>query len=106
MALPPFFQYFSEKSMVRATEYLDQVVITEAGERILKARVWGSYKYKVKIEWNENGEYTVLKCSCPYEYDGYSKHIGAVLMYVEKNPEIINRAYATGDSEYTEINEG
>jgi uncharacterized Zn finger protein len=84
MPLPSYTQYFNDKSLVRAVEYIDSVKINESGSRRLKAKVRGSYKYKVKIEWNENGEYTVLKCSCPYEYDGYCKHIGAVLMYVEK----------------------
>lgn len=103
MSLPPYIQYFSEKSMVRATEYLDQVVITEAGERILKAKVWGSYKYKVIIKWNVYEEYTVLKCSCPYDYDGYCKHIGAVLMFAEKNPEIFESNSNSGNTEFKEI---
>lgn len=103
MPLPPYTQYFSPKSLQRAEEYIHSVKIKEISDKTIKARVLGSYKYKVKIKWNENEEYTVLKCSCPYDYDGYCKHIGAVLMYLEENSEILKGAESSFDQQYEEI---
>ena len=103
MPLPPYTQYFSPKSLQRAEEYIHSVKIKEISDKTIKARVWGSYKYKVKIKWNENEEYTVLKCSCPYDYDGYCKHIGAVLMFAEENPEIFESKSNSENTEFMEI---
>ena len=87
MPLPPYTQYFTHTSLQRTEDYIDSVKIAKVGERMIKAKVWGTYKYKVKIEWNEQGEYSYLDCSSPYDYNGCSKHIGAVLLFLEDKPD-------------------
>jgi hypothetical protein len=45
--------------------------------RSLRAEVRGSRLYHVEIEVAEDGILAI--CSCPYDWGGYCKHIGAVL---------------------------
>ncbi|MEM7119329.1 MAG: helicase-associated domain-containing protein [Chloroflexota bacterium] len=44
----------------------------------LKARIEGNRRYSVEIEVDETGIHA--DCSCPYNWGGYCKHIGAVLL--------------------------
>lgn len=81
--LPPYEHYFSAQSLRRAYEYVDYVENVHLSQNSVSCKVEGSYPYKVKIAWNDD-DYTELSCTCPYDYEGYCKHIAAVLMYLEE----------------------
>ena len=52
--------------------------------RSLRAEVRGSQTYAVEINVAEDGIHAA--CSCPYNYAGYCKHIGAVLLLWLESP--------------------
>lgn len=81
--IPAYKHLFSSQTLNRAYEYVDFVENVRLSQNSISCRVEGSYPYKVKIAWSEN-DYTELSCSCPYDYEGYCKHIAAALMYLEE----------------------
>ncbi|WP_436415382.1 SWIM zinc finger family protein [Petrimonas sp.] len=81
--IPPYKHRFSAQSLKRAREYVDFIENAHLSQNSLSCKVEGSYPYKVKIAWSEN-DYTELSCTCPYDYEGYCKHIAAALMYLEE----------------------
>lgn len=81
--IPPYKHLFSAQSLKRAREYVDFIENAHLSQNSLSCKVEGSYPYKVKIAWSEN-DYTELSCTCPYDYEGYCKHIAAALMYLEE----------------------
>lgn len=92
--LPPYEHLFSAQSLKRAYEYVDYVENVQFSQNGISCKVEGSYPYKVKIAWNDN-DYTELSCTCPYDYEGYCKHIAAVLMYIEEEEEFLEIPTAT-----------
>lgn len=65
------------------------VSLTRRGN-LLQAEVEGSevQPYRVNLSFDEGG-FTETHCTCPYDYDGWCKHIVAALLVCQRQPEII-----------------
>ena len=75
-------------SLRRARGYLTRVKkAVRAGQR-LSAEVKGSRNYQVEIEVGP--EAISAHCSCPYDWGGFCKHIGAVLLKWIQSPVSFN----------------
>jgi len=72
----------TSRSLSRARSYYraGRVLNPRLEDGVLRAEVQGSdyYPYDVKV-WVENGR-IMAECTCPYDWGGYCKHIGAVLL--------------------------
>ncbi len=66
------------KSLRRASGYIHLVQNPARSGHTLTAQVRGSRLYEVEIDVEPGGISAV--CSCPYNWGGYCKHIGAVLL--------------------------
>jgi hypothetical protein len=66
------------KSLSRARGYLGRVRNAARQGNTLTADVQGSRLYQVEIDVVPSG--ISAHCSCPYDWGGYCKHIGAVLL--------------------------
>lgn len=71
-------QVINSKSLKRARGYIGRIRNEVRSGRSLRAKVGDSRIYDVEIEVAEDGVHAV--CSCPYNWGGYCKHIGAVLL--------------------------
>lgn len=78
----------TEASFERGKRYLDEgrVNIQEASPTGVTAEVQGTEKYNVKVDL-KNG--ISAECNCPYDLEGYCKHIVAVLLSMLDNKEEI-----------------
>ncbi|QCX53697.1 DEAD/DEAH box helicase [Elizabethkingia sp. JS20170427COW] len=56
-----------------------QIFILELDDHIILAQAKGTHKYTVKIAYTSD-EVVFAKCSCPYDKQGYCKHIIATLI--------------------------
>jgi len=88
MTLPPLSEallkrYANPKSFQRGEEYYQQRAVLSLTQRgqVLLATVEGSESndYQVSIQF-ENDEITLAQCTCPYDLDGWCKHIVATLL--------------------------
>ena len=79
----------TEASFERGKRYLDEgrMNIVEASPTGVIAEVQGSETYNVKIDL-KNG--ISAECNCPYDLEGYCKHIVAVLLSMLDNKEEID----------------
>lgn len=68
----------NSKSLKKARGYINRVNHAVRRGNTLQADVSGSRLYNVEIDVAEDGIHAV--CSCPYNWGGYCKHIGAVLL--------------------------
>lgn len=71
-------------SLKKARGYLGRVSHEVRHGRTLRAKVEGSRRYSVEIDVAPDGIHAV--CSCPYDWGGYCKHIGAVLLKWMEQP--------------------
>ncbi len=78
----------TEASFERGKRYLDEgrVSILGASPTGVTAEVQGTEKYNVKVDL-KNG--ISAECNCPYDLEGYCKHIVAVLLSMLDNKEEI-----------------
>ena len=83
----------TEASFERGKRYLDEgrVNILEASPTGVTAEVQGTEKYNVKVDL-KNG--ISAECNCPYDLEGYCKHIVAVLLSMLDNKEEIETMMA------------
>jgi len=88
MTLPPFSEsllkrYANPQSFQRGEEYYQQRAVQSLTQRgqVLLAAVAGSQPddYQVSIKF-EKDEIISAQCSCPYDLDGWCKHIVATLL--------------------------
>lgn len=86
-------QLCTEASFERGKRYLDEgrVNILEASPTGVRAEVQGIDKCNVKIDL-KNG--ISAECNCPYDLEGYCKHIVAVLLSMLDNKEEIETMMA------------
>ena len=71
-------------SQRRARRYIHKVKNPNRDGRTLTADVRGSQLYQVEIDVEPTG--ISASCSCPYDWGGFCKHIGAVLLKWIKDP--------------------
>lgn len=72
------------KSLNRARGYIHRVQNLARSGHTLSAQVRGAYLYDVEIDVEPGGISAI--CSCPYDWGGYCKHIGAVLLKWIQSP--------------------
>lgn len=72
------------KSLRRARGYIHSVQNPVRSGQTLAAQVRGSHLYQVEIEAGPGGVSAI--CSCSYNWGGYCKHIGAVLLKWIQSP--------------------
>ncbi len=89
-------QHSNDRSFARGREYFRTAAVeslTRRGDAVV-ARVQGSggERYTVKIPIKQAGD--AASCSCPYDFDGYCKHIVATLLACLETPEPITTAPA------------
>lgn len=81
----------TEQSFQRGLEYYnrDRILELNIDENEVTATVRGSNDYRVSAEIREDAIRT--RCSCPYDYGGYCKHIIAVLLAMEDREPALER---------------
>ena len=78
------------------------VVLLSITNNMVLARVTGSREYTVSIQ--TKGAKTNLACTCNYDYDGYCKHIAAVLLgvyYATGNLGMVKQVGQNNESSYS-----
>lgn len=76
---------FNANGLRKARSYIRRVRnMARAGET-LTAEVRGTYLYNVEIDVKSSG--IVALCTCPYDWGGYCKHVGAVLLKWIQEPQ-------------------
>lgn len=83
-------------SLRRARGYLAAVLEPARSGQTLTARVRGTHLYRVEIEVRSDA--VRAHCTCPYDWGGYCKHIGAVLLKWIQSPDSFALGQATPDS--------
>jgi uncharacterized Zn finger protein len=85
-------QNASDKSFERGKEYVRSQAVRDLvlRDQTLQASVAGSTYYRVSIGFSDRGIQTA-KCSCPYDFGGWCKHIVAVLLVGMEQPQIEER---------------
>jgi len=75
----------TEQSFQRGLMYFEEgrVKIREASSSRISATVVGTDDYLVEIDLDDLS----ANCSCPYDLEGYCKHIVAVFLAIDKEPE-------------------
>ena len=74
----------TSKSLSRARGYISRVQDAVRAGRTLNAQVRGSRLYDVEIDVKSGG--ITADCTCAYNWGGYCKHIGAVLLKWIRSP--------------------
>jgi uncharacterized Zn finger protein len=78
------------QSFSRGADYCQQGAVTDLLQRgnTIQAEVEGSevQPYRVSLAYDSGG-ITVAKCTCPYNYDGWCKHIVAAALTWVKHPD-------------------
>jgi uncharacterized Zn finger protein len=85
--------YTSSQSFARGLEYYQAGAIDNTFRQgnTLLADCEGTYTYRLRVELADEGVESA-SCTCPYEFDGYCKHIVALLLtYVHKPGEFVER---------------
>ena len=81
--------YANAKSMQRGEDYYRQGYVTSLTQRgnTLYAEVEGSdiQSYRVNLNFCDRG-FTSATCTCPYNFDGYCKHIVAAMLVCLRQP--------------------
>jgi uncharacterized Zn finger protein len=84
--------FANAKSRQRGEEYYRQGYVTTLTQRgnTLDAEVEGSdiQSYRVSLNFN-NRDFTSATCTCPYNFDGYCKHIVAAMLVCLRQPDKI-----------------
>lgn len=85
-------QNASDKSFERGKEYARSQAVRDLvlRDQTLQASVAGSTYYRGSIGFSDRGIQTA-KCSCPYDFGGWCKHIVAVLLVGMEQPQIEER---------------
>jgi uncharacterized Zn finger protein len=85
-------QNTSDKSFERVKEYARSQAVRDLvlRDQTLQASVAGSTYYRVSIGFSDRSIQTA-KCSCPYDFGGWCKHIVAVLLVGMEQPQIEER---------------
>lgn len=85
-------QNASDKSFQRGKEYARSQSVQELfwRDQTLQATVAGSTYYRVSIGFSDRGIQSA-KCSCPYDFGGWCKHIVAVLLVGLEQPKVEER---------------
>jgi uncharacterized Zn finger protein len=85
-------QNASDKSFQRGKEYARSQSVQDLywRDQTLQASVAGSTYYRVSIGFSDRGIQSA-KCSCPYDFGGWCKHIVAVLLVGIDQPKIEER---------------
>lgn len=82
--------FCTDKVYARGEEYLIDGMVTHLTRRgdSLCAEVEGSddEPYSLSVQF-DNGHLSSASCSCPYEYEGWCKHIIAALMMYLEDPD-------------------
>ncbi|OUL27077.1 hypothetical protein BV378_10355 [Nostoc sp. RF31YmG] len=80
------------KSFQRGEAYYEADAVISLTQRgnLLQAEVEGnqSHPYQVSLSFNSEG-LTSVKCTCPYDADGWCKHIVATMLVCMRQPESI-----------------
>jgi hypothetical protein len=85
------------KVLRRARGYVRRLQDLERWGETLTAKVEGSGAYQVEVTAGTDG--IVAHCSCPYDWGGYCKHIGAVLLrWIESPHDFAIRDSAPGSA--------
>ncbi|MDX2255767.1 MAG: SWIM zinc finger family protein [Pseudanabaenaceae cyanobacterium bins.39] len=86
-------QNTSDKSFERGKEYARSQSVQDLfwRDHTLQATVAGSTYYRVSIGFSDRGIQSA-KCSCPYDFGGWCKHIVAVLLVGLEKPKIEERS--------------
>lgn len=76
---------YTEKSFKRGEQYYKQgnILSVKTNNDSINAYVLGTQKYDITISPYPGD--TNYYCTCPYDYEGYCKHIVAVLLYASKH---------------------
>ncbi|MBK8984929.1 MAG: helicase-associated domain-containing protein [Chloroflexi bacterium] len=77
-------QVVNNNPLKKARSYMSRVSQGVRSGHTLHAQVRGSKSYTVEIDVAEDGIHAV--CSCPYDWGGYCKHVGAVLLLWLESP--------------------
>jgi len=77
-------QLVNPQSLKKGRSYLHRIRNPQRMGNSLSAQVSGSRLYNVEIEVDDLGVHA--HCTCPYDWDGYCKHIGAVLLRWMQSP--------------------
>jgi hypothetical protein len=79
----------TQPSFQRGLRYFEEgrVKIKEASCSRIAAVVLGNDSYRVEIDLDRLS----ARCSCPYDLEGYCKHIVATFLAVEREPEKVDR---------------
>ncbi len=87
------------KSLRRAHGYVARVRNPVCAGQTLTAQVRGSRLYEVEIEVGEGD--IDARCTCPYDWGGYCKHVGAVLLkWISAPEEFVPKVAAPLSREY------
>lgn len=86
-------QLCTEASFNRGKKYLDEgrVNILKASPTGVTAEVQGTEMYNINVDLKKR---ISAECDCPYELEGYCKHIVAVLLSMLENKEEIEAMMA------------
>ncbi|MCZ8161784.1 MAG: SWIM zinc finger family protein, partial [Microcystis sp. LE19-196.1B] len=113
MTIPPINEKIIRKNTTNASYqrgqyYYDKGAVISLWQRgqNLQALVSGSEvkPYRVAIDFNQENLENV-SCSCPYDYEGWCKHIVAVLLTCSRQPKLIIKK-ASLEELLTTIDEG
>lgn len=79
----------TEQSFQRGLRYFEEgrAKITEASPSRIVATVMGTENYRVEIDLDKFS----ATCSCPYDLEGYCKHIVAAFLAIDNEPEKVDR---------------
>ncbi len=92
----------TEQSYQRGMRYFqeDRVKIIEASPSRIVATVIGTQSYRVEIDLDKFS----ADCNCPYDLEGYCKHIVATFLAIDNEPEKVNRMMDDSSQELTGMN--
>ena len=81
--IPPYQHLFLPETLKTSHTRVDSdcIEIIEINNRSIKAAILERKRYNQEILWNGN-QYTQLKCTCPFAWDGPCYHLAAILDYV------------------------
>ena len=90
----------TEQSFQRGLRYFEEgrVKIKEASSSQIVATVIGTDSYRVEIDLDDFS----AVCNCPYDLEGYCKHIVAAFLAVDNEPEKVDRIMDEGFGELRE----
>ena len=91
----------TEQSFQRGLRYFEEgrVKIKEASSSQIVATVIGTDNYRVEIDLDDFS----AVCNCPYDLEGYCKHIVAALLAIDNEQEKVDRIMDEGSQELREM---